>query len=138
MIDLKSEALRRNYDAVLKSGMFFEWYPQLTGEWEKDSTTWAGLFNKAPEQNEDPSIKVEINKTPSFTEVWHEGAVTMGGKKYMFWLINPTGRDEEGREYEIEIRWWFKQVPVAIRSMGTDIINDFKQSLHDSATKPNN
>ncbi len=137
MIDLKNEALRRNYDAVLKSGMFFEWYPQLTGEWEKDAEAWTGLFNKAPKQ-EEPSIKVQINKTPSFTEVWHEGSVTMGNKEYRFWLINPTGRDEEGREYEIEIRWWFKQVPVAIRSMGTEIINDFKQSLHDSAAKSNN
>jgi len=134
MIDLKSEALRRNYDAVLKSGMFFEWYPQLTGEWEVDQLAWGKLFNKLPKE-EEPTIKVEINRTPAFTEIWHEGSVSMGDKKYMFWLIVPTGKDEEGREYEIEIRWWFKQVPMVIRSMGTQIINDFKQQQNDTRTK---
>ncbi len=82
-------------------------------------------------------IKVEINRAPSFTEIWHEGSVTMGDKQYMFWLINPTGLDEQGREYEMEIRWWFKQVPMEIRSMGTQIIKDFKEKQHDTRTSEN-
>lgn len=28
--------LRENYDSLLKSGMFWEFHPHLTGEWEKD------------------------------------------------------------------------------------------------------
>jgi hypothetical protein len=118
------------YEEVLKSGMFFEWYPELTGDWSKDESTWVNLQTT----REEPSIRVEITRTPAFTEIWHEGSVTMGDKKYMFWLINPTGKDEEGREYEIEIRWWFKQVPVAIRSMSTQIINDFKTTQNDTRT----
>jgi len=27
---------REEYDAILKSGMFFEWHPTWTGEWEED------------------------------------------------------------------------------------------------------
>jgi hypothetical protein len=27
---------RREYDAALTSGMFFEWFPTFTGEWDKD------------------------------------------------------------------------------------------------------
>ena len=27
---------KTEYDAVLKSGMFWEWFPELSGEWEKD------------------------------------------------------------------------------------------------------
>jgi hypothetical protein len=77
------------------------------------------------------TIKVSINIKPSFTEIWHEGSVELNDKKYMFWLINPTGFDEEGREYEVEIRWWFKQVPREIRSMSEQIIKDFKQIQHD-------
>ena len=118
------------YDSVLKTGMFFEWYPELTGEWEKDHLIWFKLHNdklKPYITPEEPMITVEINKTPAFTEIWHEGSVTMNEKKYMFWLINPTGFDEEGREYEIEVRWWFKQVPREIRAMSAQIINDFKQ-----------
>lgn len=126
------------YNGILKTGMFFEWYPELTGDWEKDEKQWIDIHSNPLQPYitpEEPTIRVEITRTPAFTEIWHEGSVTMGDKKYMFWLINPTGKDEEGREYEIEIRWWFKQVPVAIRSMSTQIINDFKQQQHDTRTK---
>lgn len=85
--------------------------------------------------SEEKMITVEITRTPAFTEIWHEGSVTMNDKKYMFWLINPTGKDEEGREYEIEVRWWFKQVPMQIRAMSNTIINDFKQNQDDTRTK---
>lgn len=76
-------------------------------------------------------ITVKINRKPSFTEIWYEGSVTHEGKEYMFWLINPRGMDEQGREYEMEVRWWFKQVPVEIRKMSEQIINDFKENQHD-------
>ena len=38
--------MKKEYDLVLKSGMFFEWYPQLTGEWEKDKEAWAKIYRK--------------------------------------------------------------------------------------------
>lgn len=126
------------YNQVIKTGMFFEWYPTLTGVWKEDQLAWVKMHSDELRPHitpEEPMITVEINRVPAFTEIWHEGSVTMGENKYMFWLINPTGKDEEGREYEIEIRWWFKQVPVAIRSMSTQIINDFKQKQHDTRTK---
>jgi hypothetical protein len=85
--------------------------------------------------SEEKTITVSINRQPSFTEIWHEGSVTYNNKEYMFWLINPTGRDEQGREYEIEVRWWFKQVPIEIRAMNNTIINDFKTNQHDTGTK---
>jgi hypothetical protein len=81
--------------------------------------------------SEEKNVIVSINRKPAFTEIWHEGSVTMNDKKYMFWLINPTGFDEEGREYEMEVRWWFKQVPMEIREMSNTIINDFKANQHD-------
>ena len=76
-------------------------------------------------------ITVSINKTPSFTEIWYEGSVTYNDKDYSFWLINPRGLDEQGREYDMEVRWWFKQVPREIRAMSETIINDFKNNKHD-------
>ena len=77
-------------------------------------------------------VIVSINRQPSFTEIWHEGSVTYENKEYMFWLINPRGLDDQGREYEMEIRWWFKQVPMEIRRMSEQIIKDFKENRHDS------
>ena len=75
---------------------------------------------------------VSINRQPSFTEIWHEGSVTFENKEYNFWLINPRGMDEQGREYEMEVRWWFKQVPREIRAMSEQIINDFKDAKPDT------
>jgi hypothetical protein len=46
-------------------------------------------------------ITVSINRKPSFTEIWHEGSVEYNGKTFMFWLINPRGFDDQGREYEM-------------------------------------
>lgn len=31
---------REEYIKVLNSGMFFEWYPHLSGNWEKDKAQW--------------------------------------------------------------------------------------------------
>jgi hypothetical protein len=76
-------------------------------------------------------MTVSINRKPSFTEIWHEGSVTYENKEYMFWLINPRGLDDQGREYEMEVRWWFKQVPMEVRRMSEQIIKDFKENRHD-------
>jgi hypothetical protein len=124
------------YDAVLKTGMFFEWYPSLTGDWEIDEVKWKFIQENQFVPDE-PVITVEINRAPSFTEVWHEGFVSMDDKKYMFWIVNPTGKDEKGLEYDVEIRWWFKQVPREIRAMSEQIIENFKTKQNDTRTKQN-
>jgi len=81
--------------------------------------------------SEEKQLTVTINRKPSFTEIWYEGGVELDGKEYKFWLINPRGKDEQGREYEMEVRWFFKQVPMEIRKMSDTIINDFKANQHD-------
>lgn len=73
------------------------------------------------------NIEIQIKKTPIFVEHWFEGSLTHEGKEYKFWLIDPRGKDEEGREYEEEIRWWFKQVPMEVRRMSGEIINMYKE-----------
>ena len=78
-------------------------------------------------------VKVSINRQPSFTEIWYEGSVEYDDRTFMFWLINPRGFDEQGREYEMEVRGWFKQVPMEVRKMSEQIINDFKDAKDDSS-----
>jgi hypothetical protein len=31
---------KKAYDSLLKSGMFWEFYPQLTGNWDEDRDFW--------------------------------------------------------------------------------------------------
>ena len=47
---------------------------------------------------EEKQAIVSINKNSSFTEVWYEGSVEFNGKTHNFWLIDPRGFDEQGRE----------------------------------------
>jgi hypothetical protein len=67
--------------------------------------------------------------------VWHEGSVEFDGNTHNFWLINPRGRDELNREYEIEVRWWFKQVPREVRKMHEEIVNSFIELQNDKGTE---
>jgi hypothetical protein len=71
---------------------------------------------------------VSINKNSSFTEIFYEGFVEFNSRQYNFWLVNPRGLDEQGREYEIEVRWWFKRVPVEVRGMHDQIVEAYYES----------
>ena len=77
-------------------------------------------------------VKLSINKTQSFTEIWYEGSVEMNGAEYNFWLVDPRGKDPSGREYDVEVRWWFKQVPREIRSMHDTIVEAYKKMKDDT------
>jgi hypothetical protein len=81
---------------------------------------------------EDKQLKVSINKEPSFTEVWYEGEVMYNGQEHRFWLIHPRGKDLNGNEYEVDVRWFFQRVPREVRAMIPYIIDAFKQKAHDS------
>lgn len=35
------EILKKNYDSILKSGMFWEFYPELSGDYAKDKEAFA-------------------------------------------------------------------------------------------------
>lgn len=81
------------------------------------------------------NIKISINRTPSFTEIWHEGFVECDGEEHKFWLIHPQGVDPHGNEYELDVRWFFQRVPRQVRAMVPYIIDSFKQKRYDSRTE---
>ena len=78
--------------------------------------------------------QIEINKEPSFYEIWHEGKVTHEGTEHLFWLIHPKGVDINGNEYEIDVRWFFARVPREVRSLIPQIIDAFKTKAQDNDT----
>lgn len=71
-------------------------------------------------------MSININRTPSFTEVWYEGSVEHNGEFHRFWLVDP-----EGSDYEMEVRWFNKSVPREVRAVYVEIINTFKQIQDD-------
>lgn len=77
---------------------------------------------------EEKQAIVSINKNSSFTEIFYEGFVEFNNREYNFWLVNPRGLDEQGREYEIEVRWWFKRVPSEVRGMHDQIVEAYYES----------
>lgn len=41
--------MKEEYDGLLKSGMFWEFYPSLSGEWDKDKEEWSVIFKRLQE-----------------------------------------------------------------------------------------
>lgn len=82
--------------------------------------------------------RIEINKEPSFIEIWREGKVIHEGKEHQFWLIVPKGRDMNGNEYEIDVRWFFQRVPREVRSLIPQIIEAFKSKAQDNEKREEN
>lgn len=78
---------------------------------------------------ENNNVRIEINKEPSFTEVWYEGEILYNGQEHRFWLIHPKGKDMNGNEYNIEVKWFFQRVPREVRAMYTYIIDAFLQAI---------
>ena len=124
---------KKYYTEVLNSGMFFEWYPTLTGDWLVDESKWKLiqenqiLPDDIDQQEENDKVQISINRTPSFTEIWYEGFVELNEEKHYFWLIHPQGTDLNGNEYEVDVRWFFQRVPRQVRGMLPYIIDAFKQ-----------
>lgn len=54
------ERARVEYRQLLnESGMFFEFYPKLTGEWKKDKEEWFREFKKLEELRQQVKAKIE-------------------------------------------------------------------------------
>lgn len=75
--------------------------------------------------------KPKIEVTDSFL-------AEQGHTRESYEKLSKTGRwsvRNRTKHYEMEVRWWFKQVPAGIRKMSEQIINDFKEKQHDTRTE---
>lgn len=80
---------------------------------------------------------VYVSAKPAFTELWYEGYIEEGEDKHYFWLIDPQGRDQNGNEYEMEVRWFFKDVPAKIRAAHNQILEQYKYKKNDTRHNEN-
>lgn len=68
---------------------------------------------------EEKKLEINLNKQPTFQELWYEGSVEYEGTFHRFWLVCPMGKDD----FEPEVKWFFKSVPKEVRAMYKEIIN---------------
>ena len=52
LMETGEELAKKDYDKVIASGMFYEFHPELTGEWEKDKDAWMEKLRKIASQFE--------------------------------------------------------------------------------------
>lgn len=57
MTKLRKKYLKEQYDKLLKSGMFWEFYPEMTGIYEIDSKDW---FKEIKKIEKNKIIKGEL------------------------------------------------------------------------------
>lgn len=72
------------------------------------------------EKENERQVTIAVEKTPAFTETWYEGYVELDGVKHAFWIIDPVGG-----EYEVEVRWFFKNIPKEVRALYNNIVNAY-------------
>lgn len=46
--------IQTEYILALKSGMFFEFFPELTGEWKKDKDLFGKIYRKIMKERKTP------------------------------------------------------------------------------------
>lgn len=89
--------MKEEYIKLLKSGMFWEFYPQLSGEWEKDKDKW--LMIMAEKRGIEPSNVIQLNVTARkinlLGEIVNQDIITMetSDKNPMYVTID-VGSDE--------------------------------------------
>lgn len=42
----KNERAKKEYQDIIKSGMAWEFFPELTGDWDKDQLTWFEIYDE--------------------------------------------------------------------------------------------
>lgn len=46
MKEMDIKAAEEEYEGLMKTGMMWEWYPHLSGNWEKDKEVWFDEYQK--------------------------------------------------------------------------------------------
>lgn len=60
--------MREEYEKLLKSGMFWEFHPQLSGEWEKDKNEWVIIQNELKKLREKQLYNINEGISKKFIE----------------------------------------------------------------------
>ncbi len=59
------DSAKTAYNTLLKSGMFYEFYPQLTGNWDEDKDFWFEEYMEQMERMKNRQYEQRRKKTNS-------------------------------------------------------------------------
>jgi hypothetical protein len=87
---------REEYDKLLKSGMFFEFHPSWTGEWDKDKYAFCHVNKFRKGGTQDPDI-CEYSGLPAVEHYRDKETIDKEAKKrnvdYMYnWIREKSGK----------------------------------------------
>ena len=82
-----------SYNLLLKSGMFFEFHPELTGDWEFDSKVIKSIQSKQSEMSEkqDKVGQLTYEQFLGFSQILQSIEQKQNAIKYVLQLIDPEG-----------------------------------------------
>lgn len=72
---------------------------------------------------------IRIEKEHSISEEWYKGRIEHKEEIYEFWLIYTHGQFC-GDDFPYRVEWFRKQVPLEVRSMENEIIEQFELDKH--------
>lgn len=81
-----NDMVKQNYDATLKSGMFFEFYPELTGNWAEDLGKWANISGKIIKKPKPAEAKLLYPFTCKHSEFFQKAFTNLANERE-YWLF---------------------------------------------------
>lgn len=91
MKNYKNIKTKENYDKLLNSGMFWEFHPELSGDWEKDKVL-IGIFDNTSD---------EIKERVKVVTWWHSMTFEEKFYKTIAWLKSKHRNTTERHPYDL-------------------------------------
>lgn len=80
-------------------------------------------------------MNIKILDRADFVETSYRGSVMYEGKEYEFWFTHIEDHmltDYSTDGYEVE--WFLKKIPMKVRKMENNIIEEFKKKINEKST----
>lgn len=77
---------KENYESVLKSGMFFEFHPELSGNWAEDLGKWANISGKIINKPKPAEAKILYPLTCKHSDFFQKTFTNLANKRE-YWLF---------------------------------------------------
>lgn len=75
ILDNVEEQLEEEYHHILKSGLFWEWYPELSGVWEKDRDAFMRSKKRPVPPNQTYTVREQVDIVNAIKPDYYKRAI---------------------------------------------------------------